>query len=123
VQTWGTESYIAAFAGPFIGLGCGYLLASGLRIKDRGIRHAAEITTGRPQHRPDATNDDLSLWLRPADHGIHHDPQTVGIVFVLLFVLAWRCASAKSGVDVATQEHVAERSGPHRLRPDNGEDE
>src|SRR4249919_4287228 len=38
VQAWGTESYIAAFAGPFIGLGCGYLLVSGLRVKDLGIR-------------------------------------------------------------------------------------
>ncbi|HKS69841.1 MAG TPA: bile acid:sodium symporter, partial [Ktedonobacterales bacterium] len=28
VQTWDTGSYIAAFAGPFIGLGCGYLLVS-----------------------------------------------------------------------------------------------
>ena len=44
-QEWGTESYIAAFAGPFIGLGCGYLLVSGLRVKDVGIRHAAEATT------------------------------------------------------------------------------
>ena len=45
VQDWGTESYIAAFAGPFIGLGCGYLLVSGLRVKDVGIRHATEVTT------------------------------------------------------------------------------
>ena len=29
VQDWGTASYIAALAGPFIGLGCGYLLVSG----------------------------------------------------------------------------------------------
>ena len=43
--TWGTESYIAALAGPFIGLGCGYLLVSSLRVKDVGIRHAAEATT------------------------------------------------------------------------------
>src|SRR6476661_5255011 len=40
VQTWGTESYIAALAGPFIGLGCGYLIVSSLRITDVGIRHA-----------------------------------------------------------------------------------
>jgi bile acid:Na+ symporter, BASS family len=44
-QTWGTESYIAALAGPFIGLGCGYLLVSSLRVKDVGIRHATEVTT------------------------------------------------------------------------------
>ena len=45
VDTWGTESYIAALAGPFIGLGCGYLLVSSLRVKDVGIRHATEATT------------------------------------------------------------------------------
>ena len=44
-ETWGTKSYIAALAGPFIGLGCGYLLVSGLRVKDVGIRHATEVTT------------------------------------------------------------------------------
>ena len=44
-QTWGTESYIAALAGPFIGLGCGYLLVSSLRVKDARIRHATEATT------------------------------------------------------------------------------
>src|SRR4029078_8698537 len=45
VDAWGTKSYIAAFAGPFIGLGCGYLLVSSLRVKDVGIRHATEVTT------------------------------------------------------------------------------
>jgi BASS family bile acid:Na+ symporter len=45
VQTWSTGSYLAALAGPFIGLGCGYLLVSILRVKDVGIRHATEITT------------------------------------------------------------------------------
>src|SRR6478735_2973881 len=34
VEEWGTKSYIAAIAGPFIGLGCGYLLVSGLRVKN-----------------------------------------------------------------------------------------
>ena len=36
VQEWGSESYLAALAGPFIGLGCGYLLVSSLRVKDVG---------------------------------------------------------------------------------------
>ena len=75
VQEWGTESYIAAIAGPFIGLGCGYLLVSGLRVKDVGIRHATEVDHGGPQHRPDAPDDDLSLCSRPAGHGVDHDPQ------------------------------------------------
>ena len=38
VQTWGTESYIGALAGPFIGLGCGYLLVASLRVKNLGTR-------------------------------------------------------------------------------------
>jgi hypothetical protein len=45
VETWGTESYIAALAGPFIGLGCGYVLVSTLRVKDVRIRHATDATT------------------------------------------------------------------------------
>ena len=75
VQTWGTASYIAAFAGPFIGLGCGYLLVSGLRVKDVAIRHATESTTAGAQHRSDAPDDDLSLQSRPTGHGVDHDPQ------------------------------------------------
>ena len=74
VQTWGTESYIAALAGPFIGLGCGYLLVSGLRVKDVGIRHATEVDHGGTQHRSDAPDDDFPLWSRPAGHGVDHDP-------------------------------------------------
>ena len=36
VQTWGTESYIAAFAGPFIGLGCGYFSSPSFESKTWG---------------------------------------------------------------------------------------
>ncbi len=99
VQTWGTESYIAAFAGLFIGLGCGYLLASGLRFKDRGIRHAAEITTAVRNIAPM-----LLMMIFP----FGSDPlitvsitilNTVGKVFVLLFVLAWRQFARNSGGD------------------------
>ena len=69
------RSYVAAIAGPFIGLGCGYLLVSGLRVKD--MRHqACDRGDDRgAQHRSDAADDDLSLWRRPADHGVDHDPQ------------------------------------------------
>ena len=75
VQTWGTESYIAALAGPFIGLGCGYLLVSSLRVKDVGIRHATEVDHRGTQHRSDAPDDDFPLWSRPVGHGVDHDPQ------------------------------------------------
>ena len=54
VQEWGTESYIAAIAGPFIGLGCGYLLVSILRVKD--------VESGMRPRRPRryATSDPCS---------------------------------------------------------------
>ena len=74
-QTWGTESYIAAFAGPFIGLGCGYLLVSSLRVKDVANQACDRGDHGGTQHRSDAPDDDLSLCSRPAGHGVDHDPQ------------------------------------------------
>jgi BASS family bile acid:Na+ symporter len=89
VQTWGTESYIAALAGPFIGLGCGYLLVSSLRVKDVGIRHAAEATTAIRNISPM-----LLMMIYP----FAADPlvtvsitilNTIGITTVLLFVLMW----------------------------------
>ena len=75
VESWGTESYVAAIAGPFIGLGCGYLLVTALRVKDLGIRHASEVTTAVRNIAPDAPDDDLPLRLRPAGDGLDHDPQ------------------------------------------------
>ena len=96
VQTWGTESYIGALAGPFIGLGSGYLLVSGLRVKDVGIRHATEATTAVRNIAPM-----LLMMVFP----FGSDPlvtvsitilNTVGIVVVLLFVLTWRRAASPS---------------------------
>ncbi len=93
VETWGTKSYIAALAGPFIGLGCGYLLVSSLRVKDVGIRHATEVTTAVRNIAPM-----LLMMIFP----FRSDPlvtvsitilNTVGIVTVLLFVLMWRRAA------------------------------
>lgn len=87
VQTWGAESYIAALAGPFIGLGCGYLLVSSHRVKNVGIRHATEITTAVRNIAPM-----LLMMIFP----FGADPlvtvpitilNTVGIVIVVLFVL------------------------------------
>ena len=75
VQEWGTASYIAAIAGPFIGLGCAYLLVSGLRVKRVGIRHATEIDHRGPQHRPHAPDDDLPVCRRSAGHRVDHHPQ------------------------------------------------
>ena len=96
-STWGTKSYIAALAGPFIGLGCGYLLVSSLRVKDVGIRHATEVTTAVRNIAPM-----LLMMIFP----FRADPlvtvsitilNTVGIVIVVLFVLMWRRAALTVG--------------------------
>ena len=95
VQTWGTESYVAAIAGPFIGLGCGWLLVSSLRIKNVGVRHATEVTTAVRNIAPM-----LLMMIFP----FAADPlvtvsitilNTVGMVTVLLFVLMWRRAALR----------------------------
>ena len=102
VQTWGTESYIAALAGPFIGLGCAYLLVSILRVKDVGIRHATEVTTAVRNIAPM-----LLMMIFP----FASDPlvtvsitivNAVGITVVLLFALMWRRAASPSGTHATT---------------------
>ena len=109
-QTWGTESYIAALAGPFIGLGCGYLLVSSLRVKDVGIRHATEATTAVRNIAPM-----LLMMIYP----FAADPlvtvsitilNTIGITIVLLFVLMWRRAASPS--DTARNNQPASKRRP-----------
>ena len=104
VEEWGTESYIAALAGPFIGLGCGYLLVSGLRVRDVGVRHAAEATTAVRNIAPM-----LLMMIFP----FGSDPlvtvsitilNTVGIVIVVLFVLMWRRAAPDGQAAIASAE-------------------
>ena len=75
VQTWGTKSYIAAIAGPFIGLGCGYLLVSSSSSQRRRNQACDRGNHGGTQHRSHAPDDDLSVCSRPAGHGVDHDPQ------------------------------------------------
>ena len=75
VQEWGTKSYIAAIAGPFIGLGCGYLLVSGLRVKDLAVRHAAEITTAMRNIAPMLLMMIFPFAGRSLGHGVDHHPQ------------------------------------------------
>ena len=103
MQTWGTESYVAAVAGPFIGLGSGYLLVSALRVKDVGIRHATEVTTAVRNIAPM-----LLMMIFP----FRADPlvtvsitilNTVGIVTVLLFVLMWRRAASLTDAQTTKQ--------------------
>ena len=111
-QTWDTESYIAALAGPFIGLGCGYLLVSSLRVKDVGIRHAAEATTAVRNIAPM-----LLMMIYP----FAADPlvtvsitilNTVGITIVVLFVLMWRRAASPSDTHATTNHSASEGLPP-----------
>jgi bile acid:Na+ symporter, BASS family len=113
VQTWGTESYIAALAGPFIGLGCGYLLVSSLRVKDVGIRHATEVTT--------AVRNIAPMLLMMMIFPFAADPlvtvsitilNTIGIVTVLLFVLMWRRAASPSDTHATTNQPASEGLPP-----------
>ena len=103
-QEWGTESYIAALAGPFIGLGCGYLLVSSLRVKEVGVRHAVEATTAVRNIAPM-----LLMMIYP----FAADPlvtvsitiiNTIGITTVLLFVLVWRRAASPSDTHATTDQ-------------------
>ncbi len=103
VQTWGTESYIAAFAGPFIGLACGLVLVSILRVKDVRIRHATETTTAIRNIAPM-----LLMMIFP----FAADPlvtvsitilNAVGITIVVLFALMWRRAASPSDTDGTTR--------------------
>ena len=93
VQEWGTASYIAALAGPFIGLGCGYLLVTALGVKDVGIRHATEITTAVRNIAPMLLMMIFPFGADPLVTVSITILNTVGITVVLLFVLMWRRAA------------------------------
>ena len=104
VDTWGSASYIAALAGPFICLGCGYLLVAGLRVRELGVRHATEATTAVRNIAPM-----LLMMIFP----FRSDPMvtvsitiinTVGIVVVLVFVLMWRRAASPAEIRAAASE-------------------
>lgn len=92
VQTWGTASYIAALAGPFIGLGCGYLLVSGLRVKDVGVRHGTQITTAVRNIAPMLMMMIFPFGAYPLVTVSITILNTVGVTIILLFVLKWRRA-------------------------------
>jgi BASS family bile acid:Na+ symporter len=93
-QEWGTLSYIAAIAGPFIGLGCGYVLVSGFRVKDLAVRHAAEITTGIRNIAPMLLMMIFPFGADPLVTVSITILNTIGITVILLFVLVWRRASS-----------------------------
>ena len=101
VDTWGTKSYIAALAGPFIGLGCGYLLVSSLRVKDVGIRHAAEATTAVRNIAPMLLMMIFPFGTDPLVTVSITILNTIGITVVLVFVLMWRRAASPSDTHAA----------------------
>jgi bile acid:Na+ symporter, BASS family len=112
VQTWGTESYIAALAGPFIGLGCGYLLVSGLRFKDVGIRHAAEVTTAVRNIAPMLLMMIFPFVADPLVTVSITILNTIGVVTVTLFVLIWRRAASPSDTHATTNQPASEALPP-----------
>ena len=112
VQDWGTGTYIAALAGPFIGLGCGYLMVTGLRVKDVGIRHAAEITTAIRNITPMLLMMIFPFVAYPQVTVSITILNTIGLVTVLLFVLMWRRAASPSGGDATNQAATTEVAPP-----------
>ena len=112
VQTWGTESYIAAIAGPFIGLGCGYLLVSSLRVKDVGIRHATEVTTAVRNIAPMLLMMIFTFGADPLVTVSITILNSIGMVIVLLFVLMWRRAASPSDTHSTTDHQASDGSPP-----------
>lgn len=112
VQTWGTESCIAAIAGPFIGLGCGYLLGSSLRVKDVGIRHAIEVTTAIRNIAPMLLMMIFTFGADPLVTVSITILNSIGIVIVLLFVLMWRRAASPPDTHATTDHSASEGSPP-----------
>jgi BASS family bile acid:Na+ symporter len=112
VQTWGTGSYIAAIAGPFIGLGCGYLAVSILRVKDVRIRHAAETTTAIRNIGPMLLVTIFPLVAYPLVAVSITILNTIGIVIVLLFALAWRRTASPPDTTV---DQVHQVDGVHEV--------
>ena len=112
VQEWGTESYIAALAGPFIGLGCGYLLVSSLRVNDVGIRHATEVTTAVRNIAPMLLMMIFPFGADPLVTVSITILNTIGIMIVLLFVLMWRRAASPSNTHATNNQPASEGLPP-----------
>jgi BASS family bile acid:Na+ symporter len=102
VQTWGTGTYVAALAGPFIGLGCGYLLVSALRFHDVGMRHATETTTAIRNIGPMLLMMIFPFVAYPLVTVAITILNTIGIVVVLLFALVWRRAASPAAAEAGT---------------------
>jgi bile acid:Na+ symporter, BASS family len=102
VQTWGTATYIAALVGPFIGLGCGYILVSAVRFKDVDMRHATETTTAIRNIGPMLLMMIFPFVAYPLVTVAITILNTIGIVVVLLFALVWRRAASPADAEAVT---------------------
>lgn len=119
-SAWGTGTYLAALAIPVLGLLCGYLLVSILRIKDSGTRHAAEITTGQRGVSAGLLMCLFPLGAYPLVSVSFLACSIIAIVLLLVFSLEWGRALATKGAEVVAAESAgAERTGegtiPHQL--------
>lgn len=112
VQTWGTGSYLAALAGPFIGLGCGYLLVTGVRVKDVATRHAAEITTAVRNICPMLLMMIFPFAAYPLVTVSITILNTVGLVTVLIFALMWRRHATPAGDQHGDQSPAPKHAVP-----------
>ncbi len=109
VEEWGTASYVAAFAGPFIGLGCGYLLVTAVRVRDVGIRHATEATTAVRNIAPMLLMMIFPFGTDPLVTVSITILNTIGITIVVVFVLMWRRAAPSD--PTATEQVTAPKYG------------
>lgn len=107
VQTWETHSYLAAIADPFIGLGCGFLLVTILRVKDVRIRHATETTTAIRNIAAMLLVVIFPFGAYPLVTVSITALNTFGIVVVLIFALEWRHALSPSGARAKTKEKTS----------------
>ena len=104
VAAWGTGTYLAAIAIPFLGIGSAYILAYILRLKDAGTRHACEITTGQ---RNLAVTIVMILFPFAAYPLVGVSALVViciSTVILLLFSLEWRRTLAREGAVGDTAE-------------------
>jgi BASS family bile acid:Na+ symporter len=103
VQAWGTGSYLAALAGPFIGLGCGFLLVSIVRVRDLGIGHSIEITTAVRNIAPMLLMMIFPFVAYPNVTVSITILNSIGITVVVLFVLMWRRAASLAAAKAIPQ--------------------
>ncbi len=111
VQTWDTGSYLAAIAGPFIGLGSAYLLVTILRVHDVSIRHATEITTAIRNIAPMLLVMIIPFAAYPLVSVSITILNSIGLVVVLAFALAWRRAAAPKGAESGAKAGTPEAQG------------